>query len=64
VLFRLGLRRGWVTVSEIEEELPEGSLSAAERWLFLYSLRAADVEIRDDRDAAAGASPEEPWSPS
>jgi Sigma-70 factor, region 1.1 len=52
-LFQLGLRRGHLTVSEIDEALPPGSLSPAERWLLFYSLRAAGVEIRDDRAKAA-----------
>ncbi len=46
-LFQLGIQRGYVTVREIEEALPPGSLSPAERWLLYYSLQAADVEIRD-----------------
>ena len=45
-LFRRGVQRGYLTVQEIEEALPEGSLSAPERWLLYYSLRAANVEVR------------------
>jgi hypothetical protein len=45
-LFRLGLRRGYLTVQEIEEALPQGSLSPTERWVLYYSLRAASIEIR------------------
>jgi hypothetical protein len=45
-LFRLGLRRGYLTVQEIEEALPEGSLSPTERWVLYYSLRAASIEVR------------------
>ncbi len=45
-LFHLGLQRGYLTVQEIEEALPEGTLSASERWLLYYSLRAANVEVR------------------
>ncbi len=52
-LFAKGLRSGRLTVREIEEALPEGSLTAAERWLLYYSLRAAEVSIVDD---SAGAS--------
>ena len=47
-LFQLGLRRGHLTVAEIDRALPPGSLSPAERWLLFYSLRAPGVEIRDD----------------
>lgn len=47
-LFQRGLRRGFLTVQEIETALPPGSLTAAERWLLYYSLRAAEVEIRDE----------------
>ena len=45
-LFIRGVRRGYLTVQEIEEALPEGSLSPSERWLLYYSLRAANVEVR------------------
>ena len=33
---------------EIEKALPAGTLTAAERWLLYYSLRAAQVEIIDE----------------
>jgi hypothetical protein len=46
-LFAKGLREGRLTVQEIEEALPPGTLTAAERWLLYYSLRAAHVEIVD-----------------
>jgi hypothetical protein len=46
-LFQLGIRRGHLSLDEIDRALPSGSLSAAERWLLFYSLRAAGVEIRD-----------------
>jgi hypothetical protein len=50
-LFRAGIRRGWLELAEIERALPPASLSPAERWLLLYSLRAAGVEIRHgDKD--------------
>jgi hypothetical protein len=45
-LFARGVRRGWVTLEEIEAALPEGALTPSERWLLFYSLRAAGVEIR------------------
>lgn len=46
-LFQLGIRRGHLSLDEIDRALPSGSLSPAERWLLFYSLRAAGVEIRD-----------------
>ncbi len=46
-LFTRALRRGWLRLDEIDAALPSGSLSEAERWLLLASLKAADVEIRD-----------------
>ena len=59
-LFQVGLRRGHLTVSEIDEALPPGSLSPSERWLLFYSLRAAGVEIKDDRGDAVGVDPPSP----
>jgi hypothetical protein len=47
-LFAKGIKEGRLTVQEIEEALPPGSLTAAERWLLYYSLRAAQVEIIDE----------------
>jgi hypothetical protein len=47
-LFAKGLREGRLTVQEIEQALPPGTLTAAERWLLYYSLRAAQVEIVDE----------------
>ncbi len=47
-LFAKGLKEGRLSVQEIEEALPPGSLTAAERWLLYYSLRAAQVEIIDE----------------
>ena len=46
-LFRRGLRHGHLTIAEIDRALPAGSIGQGERWLLLYSLRAAGVEIRD-----------------
>ena len=46
-LFTKGLRRGFLTLGEIDEALPAGSLTDAERWLLFYSLHAARVEVRD-----------------
>jgi len=46
-LFTRGIRRGFLSVEEIDEALPSGSLTDAERWLLYYSLKASRVEIRD-----------------
>ncbi len=46
-LFALGVQRGWVSLEEIGEAVPEGALTPAERWLLFYSLRAAGIEIRE-----------------
>jgi hypothetical protein len=48
-LFTRGIRRGFLTVAEIDEALPPGSLTDAERWLLYYSLHAARVEVLDQR---------------
>jgi hypothetical protein len=58
-LFQLGIRRGTLTVEEIDRALPPGSLSPAERWLLFFSLRAAGVEIRE-RGGADAEHPEDP----
>jgi len=47
-LFAKGLREGRLSMQEIEKALPAGTLTAAERWLLYYSLRAAQVEIIDE----------------
>lgn len=57
-LFQLGIRRGWLELSEIDRALPAGSLSPPERWLLFYSLRAAGVQIRDERGSALDSLPE------
>jgi len=46
-LFTRGIRRGFLTVEEIDEALPPGSLTDAERWLLYYSLHASRVEVLD-----------------
>jgi hypothetical protein len=59
-LFRKGIQRGWLTLDEIDLALPAGALSPNERWLFYYSLRAAEVEIRGagrPADADSSAAP-------
>ena len=48
-LFTRAIRRGFLTVEEIDEALPPGSLTDAERWLLYYSLHAARVEVLDGR---------------
>jgi hypothetical protein len=48
-LFTRGIRRGFLTVEEIDDALPPGSLTDAERWLLYYSLHAARVEVLDRR---------------
>jgi hypothetical protein len=58
-LFQLGIRRGHLSLDEIDRALPPGSLSPSERWLLFYSLRAAGVEIRD-REGASIDVPSEP----
>jgi hypothetical protein len=62
-LFQVGIRRGHLSVEEIDRALPSGSLSPAERWLLFYSLRAAGVEIRDGRGDAVTDIPGEPPGP-
>ncbi len=47
-LFKKGVRDGRLTVQEIERALPAGTLTAAERWLLYYSLRAARIQIVDE----------------
>ena len=58
-LFQVGIRRGTLTLDEIDRALPPGTLSPSERWLLFYSLRAAGVEIRD-REGGAVEVPREP----
>ncbi|HEY2028396.1 MAG TPA: RNA polymerase sigma factor region1.1 domain-containing protein, partial [Myxococcales bacterium] len=53
-LFTRGIRRGFLTLEEIDEALPAGSLTDAERWLLYYSLHAARVEILDHRGRRIG----------
>src|SRR4051812_10497449 len=64
-LFARGIRRGFLSVAEIDHALPSGSLTDAERWLLYYSLRASRVEIRDGNGQAvdAGERPVEMVSP-
>jgi hypothetical protein len=53
-LFTRGIRRGFLSLGEIDQALPAGSLSDAERWLLFYSLHAARVEIRDGKGRRIG----------
>ena len=48
-LFTRGIRRGFLTVQEIDEALPPDSLTDAERWLLYYSLHAARVQVLEAR---------------
>ncbi len=60
-LFAKGLRHRVLTVHEIEEALPPSSMTAAERWLLYYSLRAAGVAIQGEfPEARAAEQPAEP----
>ena len=59
-LFQRGIQHGSLTVEEIERALPPGSLSDMERWLLYYSLRAAGVEIRDERAVGDAAGRDVP----
>jgi hypothetical protein len=47
-LFEKGIRQKRLSVQEIDRLLPPGSLTASERWLLYYSLRAAEVELVND----------------
>ncbi len=62
-LFQLGIRRGTLTLDEIDQALPPGSLSPAERWLLFYSLRAAGVEITDRQGSSVEVPREPPGGP-
>jgi hypothetical protein len=47
-LFARGLRRGYLSVDEIDACLPEGCMTPSERWLLYFSFRAAQIDIRGD----------------
>lgn len=47
-LFLKGIRQRWLNVDEIEAALDPSLMSAAERWLFYFSLRSAEVDLRDE----------------
>jgi hypothetical protein len=44
-LFQRGIRRGSLTIQEIEGALVPGCINGTERWLLYYSLRASGVSI-------------------
>jgi hypothetical protein len=46
-LFVKGIRQRWLRVDEVEEALDPTLMSAAERWLFYFSLRSAEVALLD-----------------
>ena len=46
-LFVRGIRQGYLNIDEVEASIPPGLMTAAERWLLYFSLRAAHVELRD-----------------
>lgn len=58
-LFQRGLRQGWLSLTEIDRSLPP-TTGQGERWLFLYSLRAAGIELRDGRGAHVDLPPSPP----
>ncbi len=62
-LFQLGIRRGTLTLDEIDRALPPGTLSPSERWLLFYSLRAAGVEITDREGGSVNVPREPPGGP-
>jgi hypothetical protein len=62
-LFQLGIRRGHLSLNEIDRALPPGSLSPSERWLLFYSLRAAGVDIRDRTGEEVEAERHPPGDP-
>jgi hypothetical protein len=53
-LFTKGIRRGFLSLDEIDEAVPPGSLTDSERWLLFFSLHAARVEILDGRGRRIG----------
>jgi hypothetical protein len=50
-LFARGIRNGRLTTQEIEEAVPSGTLTASERWLLYFSLRAAQIDIVESAEA-------------
>ena len=61
-LFARGIRRGYLLIEEIDEALPPGSLTDAERWLLFYSLKASRVEVRDGEGHALDLAERAPAS--
>ena len=62
-LFTKGIRRGFLTLAEIDDALPPGSLTDAERWLLYYSLHASRVQILDDDGRRMGLEELRPSMP-
>lgn len=56
-LFRRGIAQGFITLADIDAALPPGTGSQGERWLLIYSLRAAGVDIRDETGKAVTPGP-------
>ena len=46
-LFIQGIRHGYLHVEDVEDTLPDGLLTASEKWLLYFSLRAMGVQLRD-----------------
>lgn len=51
-LFVRGIQQGYLDIEEVERVMPKGLLTPAERWLFYFSLRASEVELRDSEGRA------------
>src|SRR4051812_41918940 len=49
LLFQRGIREGRLDVEEAESLLPPELFTAAERWLFYFSLRASEVVLHDSQ---------------
>ncbi len=48
-LFARALAQGYLLRSELDGTLPASALTDSERWLLLYSLKAAGIEVCDAR---------------
>lgn len=56
-LFTKGLKQGYLTFQEIDRALPPGSLTATDRWLLYYSVRAANIRVVDQTAQPHPAAP-------
>lgn len=54
-LFARALAQGYLLRSELDSSLPAQALTDSERWLLLYSLRAAGIEVCDAKPQVAGS---------